>query len=308
MDYSVIIPHHNIPDLLQRCLDSIPAMDGLEVIVVDDNSDGSIVDFEHFPGLERSDAKVILTKEGRGAGYARNVALDVASGKNIIFADADDLFTDDFADILREYCHREFDVVYLQYKVVYSDDITTENDNRLFRTPYDFSVKNRERLESVLRFEFGPPWCKIIRRQLLQENDILFDECPKHNDTMFSLKVGYWARNVVVDARVFYYNTYRNDSITTAKIYDKDAYVENILSVEFRYITFAKLHGLSILRWRLHNAVETIVRRQRDWSLFVKILRYISDRGLLLRFLISIPVYCVHRVLSVSGFQNKYLY
>ena len=32
-NYSIIIPHKDIPDLLQRCLDSIPVRDDVEVIV-----------------------------------------------------------------------------------------------------------------------------------------------------------------------------------------------------------------------------------------------------------------------------------
>ena len=39
MNYSIIIPHHNTPDLLQRLLHSIPQRDDLEVIIVDDNGD-----------------------------------------------------------------------------------------------------------------------------------------------------------------------------------------------------------------------------------------------------------------------------
>ena len=37
--YSFIIPHKNCPVLLNRCLDSIPIRDDVQIIVVDDNSD-----------------------------------------------------------------------------------------------------------------------------------------------------------------------------------------------------------------------------------------------------------------------------
>ena len=37
--FSIIIPHHNIPGLLRRCLDSVPRRDDTEVLVVDDGSD-----------------------------------------------------------------------------------------------------------------------------------------------------------------------------------------------------------------------------------------------------------------------------
>ena len=49
--YSVIIPHKNTPELLQRCLASIPKRVDIQVIVVDDNSDLDKVDFYHFPGI-----------------------------------------------------------------------------------------------------------------------------------------------------------------------------------------------------------------------------------------------------------------
>jgi len=36
--FSIIIPHKNIPDLLMRCLKSIPVSEDIQLIVVDDNS------------------------------------------------------------------------------------------------------------------------------------------------------------------------------------------------------------------------------------------------------------------------------
>ena len=54
-NYSFIIPHKNCPDLLQRCVDSIPERDDVQVIVVDDNSDN-----EKKPALkERKNLQVI---------------------------------------------------------------------------------------------------------------------------------------------------------------------------------------------------------------------------------------------------------
>ena len=50
-DYSIIIPSKNLPDLLQRALDSIPRRDDIQVIVVDDASDPGLVDFDAYPGL-----------------------------------------------------------------------------------------------------------------------------------------------------------------------------------------------------------------------------------------------------------------
>ena len=107
---SIIIPHHNTPTLLQRCLDSIPADKGIQVIVVDDNSDPTKVDFEKFPGKVRPDVEIFLTKEGRGAGYARNVGLQHAKGDWLLFADSDDYFVQGFYDVIRKYIDNDTDM------------------------------------------------------------------------------------------------------------------------------------------------------------------------------------------------------
>src|SRR5574344_311021 len=92
INYTIIIPHKNTTDLLRKCIDSIPKRNDVQVIIVDDNSDADKVDFEHFPGLNEERTEVYFTKEGKGAGYARNIGLQYAIGKWVVFVDADDYF------------------------------------------------------------------------------------------------------------------------------------------------------------------------------------------------------------------------
>ena len=90
--YSIIIPHKNIPDLLTRCVASIPQRNDVQIIVVDDNSDPSIVDFDNFPIKNGENTIVVLNKTNRGTGGARNIGMEKASGEKIIIVDADDYF------------------------------------------------------------------------------------------------------------------------------------------------------------------------------------------------------------------------
>ena len=53
INYSIIIPHYNIPDLLGRCIKSIPEREDVQVIVVDDNSTGSGDYVSTIPELSR---------------------------------------------------------------------------------------------------------------------------------------------------------------------------------------------------------------------------------------------------------------
>ena len=103
INYSIIIPHKNTPKLLQRCLNSIPVRNDVQIIIVDDNSDPEIVDFKQFPGLNNPNTEVIFTKEGKGAGYARNTGLSKAVGKWTLFADSDDFYNYCINDIMDEY-------------------------------------------------------------------------------------------------------------------------------------------------------------------------------------------------------------
>ena len=109
--YTIIIPHKNIPLLLQRCLDSVPLRNDVQIIVVDDGSSSNVVDFTNFPGTDRENVEIIFTKDGKGAGYARNCGLLQAKGKWLLFADADDFFLPDFLKTLDRYCSTDYDLI-----------------------------------------------------------------------------------------------------------------------------------------------------------------------------------------------------
>ena len=57
--FSIIIPHKEIPDLLMRCLKSIPVSEDIQVIVVDDNSADADTYLDRYPELSRPLFKVI---------------------------------------------------------------------------------------------------------------------------------------------------------------------------------------------------------------------------------------------------------
>lgn len=88
MILSVIIPCYNCASVIQRCLDSIDYPDA-EIIVVDD---GSSDDSAKVVGeYARNHASVrLLQKANGGVSSARNMGIDAATGKYVMFVDADD--------------------------------------------------------------------------------------------------------------------------------------------------------------------------------------------------------------------------
>ena len=219
--FSIIIPHYNIPKLLRRCLDSIPPRDDLEIIVVDDCSNPEIVDFDNFPGQERPDVRIIFSKQNGGGGYARNLGLDVAKGKWILFADADDYFTYCLNEMLDKYRESDADIVFFDVIAIDSEYYTIANRGQNLNSIIKLADSNRRRAETKLRYAFGEPWCKLIKRQLIEIHNIHFDRIPVHNDTTFSYLVGHYAQRIEIDKHAFYVLTFRECSVSSLQTANK---------------------------------------------------------------------------------------
>lgn len=213
--FSIIIPHKDIPDLLQRCLDSIPVRDDVEVIVVDDDSDPAKVDFQRFPKWEGQRYACHFTKEGKGAGYARNVGLDHAKGRWVIFADADDFFTADFNALLDEVAEAKEDIVFFDYINVLSDDITRQVKERVWYSNSMASYRNGKLPEAAFKALFPVAWCRFVKRELVEANSVRFSETPCGNDVFFSAQVNALAKSIKVSETICYVLTQREGSVSS---------------------------------------------------------------------------------------------
>lgn len=219
--YTIIIPHYNVPNLLQRCLMSIPKRNDTQIIVVDDNSDK-----KYAKELERiestfSNILFIYASKNGGGGYARNVGLKHALGKYVLFADADDYFTYCINEVLEDYKDCEADIIYF-------DAISQETDT--YKVAYRarhlnlMMVRHKshpEKAEIELRYLFGEPWCKIVKRSIIEKYQISFDEIIIHNDTKYSYMVGYYCKKMIVDRRALYCVTVRENSVSKTKSLDR---------------------------------------------------------------------------------------
>ena len=211
---SIIIPHHNTPDLLKRCLLSIPKRDDVQVIVVDDKSDDS-----YLPAVRKiqecfSPWEFIYLTEGKGAGHARNVGIDYSKGDWLLFADSDDYFVSDFSSLLDRYYSSEEDIIYFRNLSVLSDDtaIVSHRDDWVIRL---FDQYSKDHNDKRIRCNHCVPWGKIIRRSYIIDYHIRFDEVMYSNDVMFALLSGCSAKSVAVINRPIYVLTEREGSLTS---------------------------------------------------------------------------------------------
>lgn len=281
--YTIIIPHKDIPDLLQRCLDAIPQRVDVQVIVVDDNSDPGKVDFAHFPGLDRADVECYFTKEGKGAGYARNVGLKHARGKWLLFADADDFFHDGMLGMLDKWKDSECDIIYFHNDTVDSDTLH-QVKSRLFW----ISVPQLHKKELV-NLSWGVPWSKMISSRMVMDNNITFEEVMWCNDERFSFYCFYYAGdNIDKSDDNLYCTTIRKDSlvhnVTAESLMCRMAVVIRVhkiahkLNVGYYSMGFSYMHQVkafgrkayirAIIYYIMHERLSDVIR------MFIKVAKF----------------------------------
>lgn len=216
--YSVVIPHKNCVPLLQRCLESIPQRNDIQVVVVDDVSDLTEDERLLMESFENDRIKVVFLSLSKYAGGARNVGLSLAEGKWVVFSDSDDFFTPNAFEIMDDYVDSDYDIIFFGHTACFSD--TLEPTNRYGeRNRYveKFAKTHSEAAEKQLRYRNPIPTSKMLRNSFLKEKEIKFEEIRASNDSMFSLLSGYYAHSIFADVRKTYCGTIRRGSLTQTK-------------------------------------------------------------------------------------------
>ena len=90
MKLSVIIPLYNQQELVKIGLDSIPARDDIEIIVIDDcSTDDSLNTVREYQMTSKKNIVVLHNDENKGVAYTVNRGLDVATGEYIVLLGSD---------------------------------------------------------------------------------------------------------------------------------------------------------------------------------------------------------------------------
>ncbi len=209
--FSIIIPHYDIPDLLMRCLDSIPVREDIQVIVVDDCSPDADTYLQKYPALSRPLLELYHTPIGGSAGRARNIGLEHANGEWLVFIDADDFFAEDMEAILKDAVNRSEDILFYNYRVVKNSDLTTPGVRNWYSKFFtDYTIDGKE---DRFRYLFPSLVGKIFKRRLVTEYQIRFDETSHSNDVGFSFKCGAFAKTIRIVDRTFFVVTEREGSL-----------------------------------------------------------------------------------------------
>ena len=187
---SVIIPIYNAAEHLQTCIESVlsQTLSNIEIICVDDEStDNSLTILDKYS--KKDSRLIVLHQNNRGGGAARNLGLNIASGKYVSFLDADDFFEIDMLE--KAYIASEknnLDVLIFNYNYyntetnVYqlSDDIKEQHLPELEVFSYMDMPKY------ILTDFCCAAWNKLYQKDFLTSNHIKFHEIQRTNDLYFT--------------------------------------------------------------------------------------------------------------------------
>jgi len=270
-NYSIIIPHYNIPNLLIRCLKSIPVREDIQVIVIDDCSPGAEKYLDLYPELSRPYLEYYNTQKGGSAGRARNIGLEHAKGNWLIFLDSDDLFVDEAEFILNEIKEKTEDIVFFNSVSVKSDDLS-QKSNRNFYNHYfeDYAIDHDEK---PFRYNFHSLWGKIIKNKLVQNYKIKFDETRYSNDVFFSCVIGHYAKEIAIVNKPLFIVTEREGSLASSQFSNKIISLKECLdrfNVAFKTRLFIDKCGVRVYSYQIFEYSEKL-RDNYPWE-YIKLM------------------------------------
>ncbi len=216
IDLSIIIPHYNTPELLKTLIDSIPDYSNIQTIVVDDNSDIEKDSLEKIFFNYKEKVEFYNNLENRSAGTCRNIGLEHAVGKWVLFADADDFFMQDMYSIVSDYFDSNYDIIFFTPTSILlgTEEISNRHLQHKKLIQQYLKNPNEENTLTLKAFRTGAPWSKMIKRELIEKYHIRFNSSRHWNDLYFSTVSGYYAKNIAASEKVIYCITKNKNSLT----------------------------------------------------------------------------------------------
>lgn len=248
---SIIVPIYNVEQYLAECLDSLvnQTLKDIEIICVNDGSPDNSADIvrEYI----QADSRIkLIEQENRGLSGARNTGLKVAKGEYVYFMDSDDWLEADAMDICYQVAvTKGVDVVFfdaIAFKDGVDDDVgdmpddynralaLSEVANKRIRAKKLFMqmINNSTMRSSV--------WLNFIKRKLLLENRLYFEEGLIHEDELFTPQLYALASTMMYIPCMFFHRRVRPGSIMTSVKIEKT--LGSLCHIISELCAFAKSH------------------------------------------------------------------
>ena len=231
-EISVIVPVYNSEKYLSKCLESLvnQTFQDIEIICIDDGSTDKSL--EILKNYAKKDKRIrVLSQENQGVSAARNKAMENASGKWLAFCDSDDTVPLDAYKKMYEK-GKDKDIVIGAYAKIEPNSVKYQK----------IRTKKNESVFSIL-FYTPTLWNKLIKRELVLQNDLIFKNVLLGEDVIFlcSLLPRLQKITVISDNVYFYYRHDIEESLShtynyryfQAHIYCREYLLDQLRSEEY---------------------------------------------------------------------------
>lgn len=216
VDISIIVPVYNSYKYLNKCIDSLinQTKKEIEIIII---NDGSTDDSEKIIKSYKDDRIKYYKNKNQGIGKTRNFGIKKACGKFLMFIDSDDY-------IALDCCEKMYLNAKEEKSSVVVSNFYKEIGNELIKIKIsDFETTSlKENSDLVIKINPGP--CnKIYDRKMIIDNNILFDEEHKYEDSPFVIDALIHAKRISkLNEYLSYYCIHKNSETTTRddKVFD----------------------------------------------------------------------------------------
>lgn len=210
---SVIVPVYNTEKYIEKCINSIlkQTYSNIELIIINDGSTDNSESIIKKITKNKSNVKYKKIKNS-GVAHARNIGLEMATGKYVGFVDSDDfIFKEMYEHLYKTAVKEKSDIVTSGYNKCYKDKIT-----QYF--PKDKTVFGKSVMESKNIFLNTNPYItsKLFSMELIKKNNINFEEDLRiFEDLLFCYKLYLKANKIsYVDNAYYNYNCNNESSLT----------------------------------------------------------------------------------------------
>lgn len=202
---SIIVPMYNVENYLIDCISNIKIEDiDYEIIMVNDGSPDNSFEVAKSLALTNSRIKVI-SQENKGLGGARNLGINAAIGKYILFLDADDVLNKQSFSFLK-YCQDH--IIEFSAQLIMPDGQVLQDIKKVD------SISMSGKSYSI-NIGFKPSACnKIYNRKFLISNNLNFKEKIYSEDIHFNTRAYFLASSVSSNHEIIQKFTQTTNSIT----------------------------------------------------------------------------------------------
>lgn len=205
---SVVVPIYNVEEYLERCIESLvkQTLEDIEIILVNDGSrDKSGTIAQEFQKKYQDKIKYV-EKENGGLSDARNYGMKYATGEYIAFLDSDDYIEKNAYKVMYKKAKEE-DSDYVECDFIWEYPEKSKKDEQI-----KYANKNE-----MLAFVRVVAWNKLIRREVITNNNIEFPKGLRYEDVEFTYKLIPHINKFSYVNEFFIHYTQRQNSIANVQ-------------------------------------------------------------------------------------------